>query len=98
MRRIAAARSCCGKAAQAGNALCAASIALRASAAVPDGKRPMTCFGSQGLTDSKVADADSFFPPIRIFPMIGRRFSTAVRASRKALRLASIEKSVRGSF
>ena len=45
----------------------------------------MTCFGSQGLTDSKVADADRFFPPIRFLPVIGRRFSTAVSASREGL-------------
>ena len=75
-----------------------ASTALAASAAEPSGKRPMTCLKSEGLRDSKSFGAPKSLPPIRFLPLIGRRFSTAARAARKALALASMEKSVKGSL
>ena len=57
-----------GHAAPAGEGLRRGVEARSASAVVPCGKRPMTCFGSQGLTDSKSSRRRSVLPPMRFFP------------------------------
>ena len=98
MRRTSAARSVAGTRLQDANAFVATSTARPASAIVPSGKRPMTCWKSLGLSDSNCFEAGTILPPMTLRPRIGSRFSTLERAARKALRFASTEKSVKGSL
>ncbi len=98
IRRMSDARSTSGIRLQEANAFVATSTARPASAIVASGKRPMTCLKSLGLMESKCLAAGTVLPPTTLRPWIGRRLSTFVSAARKAFRLASMEKSVRGSF
>ncbi len=98
MRSTSDERSPTGVRLQAGKAFVAASTALSASAAVPSGKRPITCLKSEGLRESKCFGAPKSLPPIRFLPRIGSRFSTDASAARKASAFDATEKSVKGSL